>query len=233
MLSIVSSTGDKANFRIRNTETAHSQVNLVAQLERGLIRNFGAKEHVFVTGDPQANVYRVAEGVICLYKLAPGGKRQIVRFCFKGDIFGLGAGGDHALSAQTLHGARVRYVAASILTQLATVHPRLGTEIYRTLAEELAALQEHLFIVGQRTAIERVANFLVSLSQRNAEQGEDPLVLALPMTRLDIGDYLGLTLETVSRTLTKLRLKGVVDFHQGSQIALLDMGKLEELADVQ
>jgi CRP/FNR family transcriptional regulator, anaerobic regulatory protein len=232
MLSIVSTTRDKANFRLRDADTIPNSPSLVAQLERGLRRNFAAKEHVFVTGDLVTNVYRVEEGTICLYKIATGGKRQIVRFCFGGDIFGFGAGNEHAVSAQVLYGARVRYMAASVLTNLAALHPRLGTEICRALADELASLQDHLFIVGQRTAIERVANFLVFLSRRNAAQGENPLVLALHMTRLDIGDYLGLTLETVSRTLTKLRVKKLVDFHQGSQVALLDLQKLEELADV-
>lgn len=232
MLSIVSTTKDKANFRLHNAEIVPNALSLFAQLARGLTRNFGAKEHVFVTGDALANVYRVEKGAVCLYKIATGGKRQIVRFCFEGDVFGLGAGKECTVSAQALQGVRVRYMAASVLAQLAAAHPPLAAELYSTLAAELTSLQEHLFIVGQRTAIERVANFLVLLSRRNASRGDDPLLLTLPMTRQDIGDYLGLTLETVSRTLTKLRVKNLVDFHHGSQVALLDLRQLEELADV-
>ncbi len=207
-------------------------VSLDEELAAGAIRRTAAKEHVFVPGDRRTHLYRVEDGLVCLYKVARNGQRQIIRFCFRGDLFGLGAEGEHTLGAQTLQPSRLRCTPLAELSHKAGTCPRLAGELYAALSDELARLQEHLLIVGQRSALERVASFLVGLSRRNARNGADPAVLTLSMTREDIGDFLGLTLETVSRTLTKLRVAGVADFHHGSQMTLVDIEKLEQLADV-
>ena len=146
------------------------------------------------------------------------------------DIIGLGAEKEHMVSAQALHLAWLRYVPVAAMMRKAETCPVLGMELFAALSAELARLQDHLLIVGQRSAIERVANFLINLVRRSGCEREE--ILTLPMTRQDIGDFLGLTLETVSRTLTRLRLKGLIDFRQGSQITLLDRSKLEILADI-
>jgi CRP-like cAMP-binding protein len=232
MHTILASRAVKAKFPIWVDPGVSPPVSLDDEIAAGVIRRAGAKEHIFVSGDRRTHLYRVEDGLVCLYKLAPNGRRQIVRFCFRGDLFGLGAHGEHALAAQALHASRLRCVPVAELSRKAETCPHLAAELYKVLADELVSLQDHLLIVGQRSALERVANFLVGLSRRNARKGADPASLELPMTREDIGDFLGLTLETVSRTLTKLRLARLADFRQGSQITLLNIEKLEELADV-
>ncbi len=232
MHTSLASPAVKAKFPIWVNREPRGPASLDEEMAAGAIRRFAAKEHVFMPGDRRAHFYRVESGVVCLYKVAPNGQRQITRFCLPGDLFGLGAEGEHTLGAQTLQASRLRCAPAVELSRKAESSPSLAAELYRALSDELARLQDHLLIVGQRSALERVANFLVGLSRRNARHGADPAVLSLPMTREDIGDFLGLTLETVSRTLTKLRVAGLADFRQGSQVLLLDIEKLEELADV-
>jgi CRP/FNR family transcriptional regulator len=232
MHTILASPGVKTKFPIWVSAEDHLPASLDEEIGAGVVRRAGAKEHIFVSGDRRTHLYRVEDGLVCLYKLAPNGQRQIVRFCFRGDLFGLGAHSEHALGAQALQPSQLRCAPMADLSRKATMCPHLAAELYQALSDELARLQDHLLIVGQRSALERVANFLVGLSRQNARTGADPASLTLPMTREDIGDFLGLTLETVSRTLTKLRVAGLAEFHQGSQITLLNIGRLEELADV-
>jgi CRP/FNR family transcriptional regulator len=107
----------------------------------------------------------------------------------------------------------------------------LGFKLYEALARELAATRDLMFTTGQRSAIERVAGFLLAFSRRNRRNGENPAALELPMTRADIGDFLGLTIETVSRTLSKLRLVGLIELPKSNHVRLLDIDELESLAD--
>ena len=232
MLPTVASRAVKTKFPIWVTGETDARASLDDEMTTGVVRRIAAKEHAFMPGDRRSHLYRVEDGLVCLYKVAPNGQRQIIRFCFPGDLFGLGAQHEHALAAQALQASRLRCVPMAEISRKTEMHPHLAAELYKVLSNELARLQDHLLIVGQRSALERVANFLIGLSRRNARSGANPRILALPMTREDIGDFLGLTLETVSRTLTKLRVAGVADFRQGSQITLLNVEKLEELADV-
>jgi CRP-like cAMP-binding protein len=232
MHSIAASSAFKAKFPIWVNGDPGAGVSLDDEIASGAVRRTAAKEHVFVPGDRCTHLYRVEDGVMCLYKVAPNGRRQITRFCFRGDLFGLGAQNEHTLGAQSLQATRLRCVPMAELARKADACPHLARELFKALADELAGLQDHLLTVGQRSALERVATFLIGLSRRNARAGGDPETLSLPMTREDIGDFLGLTLETVSRTLTKLRLAGLANFHQGSQITLLNIERLEGLADL-
>lgn len=232
MYTIAASSAVKAKFPVWVNADSGARTGLDGEMAAGAVRRAAAKEHIFVSGDPCVHLYRVEEGMVCLYKVAQNGQRQIVRFCFPGDYFGLGAQNEHVAGAQALQPSRLRAVPLAELTRKAEAYPRLGAELYRMLSDELARLQDHLLTVGQRSALERVANFLVGLSRRNAASGGDPETLTLPMTREDIGDFLGLTLETVSRTFTKLRVAGLAEFHHGSQVTLLSIEKLEEVADL-
>lgn len=104
----------------------------------------------------------------------------------------------------------------------------LGFKLYEALARELAATRDLMLTTGQRSAVERLASFLLALSRRN---GQDPTVVELPMTRTDIGDFLGLTIETVSRTFTKLKMMGLLELPQCNQVKILNVEELEGLAD--
>jgi CRP/FNR family transcriptional regulator len=184
------------------------------RLASGTVRSLEAKEHLFCEGDAASHVYRVMVGHICIYRMMPDGRRQVIDFAYPGDIIGLGALGDHTDSAQAMERTIVRSMPSATLRELAQADARLGIKLYEALSKELLAARELLFTVSQRTAVERVAAFLLALSRRGARFGKSASEIVLPMTRMDIADFLGLTIETVSRTLTRLRHDGVIDLEQ-------------------
>lgn len=202
---------------------------LAERLARGAVRSLKAKEHLFCEGDVASHVYRVEVGHICIYRMMPDGRRQVVDFAYPGDIIGLGALGEHADSAQAMELTIVRAMPLGTLRELAQSDPRLSTKLYEALSRELIAARELLFTVSQRTAAERIAAFLLALSRRAERRGENPNEFVLPMTRMDIADFLGLTIETVSRSLTKLRQDGVIDLEQ---CILVNITKPEALAQL-
>ena len=191
-------------------------------------RRLEAKEHVFLAGDPRAYLYKLDSGVVCLYRIVVSGRRQVTGFAFAGDIFGMGALNRHVLSAQALRTIRVQSIPIAALGRLAGNDPRFGLKLYEAACLELASTQQTLLVI-KRPALERLAGFLLVWAQRNGRNGEDPEILILPMTRADIGDFLGLTIETVSRMFSKLQAEGVIEIKQRGPIRVLDIRKLQEL----
>jgi CRP/FNR family transcriptional regulator len=117
------------------------------------------------------------------------------------------------------------------LHQLAAENPKLSLMLYEALALELEAARNHLLTIGYRNAAARVASFLLAISHRNERRGRDARELVLPMRRADIADFLGLTIETVSRTFSKLKADGVIGLDHGGYVEILDREALEELAE--
>jgi CRP/FNR family transcriptional regulator len=118
-----------------------------------------------------------------------------------------------------------------MVREMARHDPELGLRLYEAVAQELAAVRGLLMTTGQRSAGERVASFLISLSERNQRNGIDPRSLELAMTRSDIADFLGLTIETVSRTLTKFKLMNLIGLPQRSRARILDLDGLKLIAE--
>ena len=199
-------------------------------LVAGALKTFDAKEHIYREGDAATHVYRVEAGHVCIYRFLPDGRRQVIDFAYAGDFVGLGALGTHTVNAQATAKTLVRSVPVVALHELARTHTSLGFKLYEALSRELIAARELLFTVSQRTATERLAGFLLALSRRNERRSEKAGEIVLPMTRTDIADFLGLTIETVSRTFTKLRAGGVIDLEQCILVTILDAAALEDLA---
>ena len=197
--------------------------------ERGTIRRVEPKEHVFCEGDPRTHVFRIEEGVIALSKLLSDGRRQVIDFAYPGDYIGLGILNDHIFDAQATCAAKIRCLPASALEQAAAQDASLALKLYKAVSAELLAARSLLVSVGQGTAMERLASFLLSLHNRSTDDS-DLDVVNLPMRRSDIADLLGLTIETVSRTITKLRSLRVIDVVHGTEVHILDCDRLEELA---
>ena len=204
---------------------------LANALAAGGAHTFEGKEHIFREGDKAHQVYMVEAGHVCIYKMLSDGRRQVIDFAYPGDVIGLACLDEHASNAQAMSRTRVRSVPMCALQQVARDDARLGFKLYEAVSRELRAARELLFTVSQRTATERVASFLLALSQRNARNNEDPLEYVLPMTRSDIADYLGLTIETVSRTFTKLRVEGIIELSQSVLVTIKDLDALEAQAD--
>jgi CRP/FNR family transcriptional regulator len=201
------------------------------RLKAAALRLLQAREHLFFEGDTKDHVYLVEKGTVCLYKTLPDGRRQIVDFTYPGDLIGLGAPHeDHVFSAQAISLARLRCYPAGLLHEVAQHDPQVGMQLYRALSDQLMAARDLLLTVGQRNATERLGALLLALSRRNERTGADATRIALPMTRADIADFLSLTIETVSRTFTKLRQAGVIDLAHSSLVVIRDQKTLERLA---
>jgi CRP/FNR family transcriptional regulator len=193
------------------------------------LRKLESKEHVFCEGDPRIHVFRVEEGVIAIYKSLCDGRRRIIDFAYPGDLIGLGVLDEHILSAQATCPAKVRCLSVSTLEALAETDAALALKLYKSVCQELTATRSLLVTVGQRSAVERVASFLLAL-RRKARGEVDAVTLA--MRRCDIADLLGLTIETVSRTLSKLRAMGIIDVELGGTTVILrDVARLTDLAN--
>src|SRR5262249_4128394 len=180
-------------------------------LAQASLRRIDAKAFVFAEGDPTTHLFRVETGAIALYKILVDGRRQIVGFAYPGDLVGLGAQGEYQINAQAIKPTRLRCVPLATLHHSAAKDPPLGFKLYQAIARELDATRDLMLTTGQRSAIERIASFLLEFSRRNQGKGQDRLEFELPMTRADIGDFLGLTIETVSRTFTKLKLRKLIE----------------------
>lgn len=202
-------------------------VGLEERLDAAPIRALCAREHIFTEGDHRSHLYRVESGTVCLYKVLDDGRRQVLAFVYPGEVFGFGPAGPHRYNAQTTQPTRLRCLSWTALQRAARRDTSFAIGLYEMTARELAASHELLLTTGQRTATERVAFFLLAVSSRAPRHDAS---VDLSMTRADIGDLLSLSLETVSRVLSRLRRLGLIDLEQSSRIQILDRESLENLA---
>ena len=229
MLATTHGTIESAQLRRFSCIPARTD-DLTHSLPEGKVRVVSAKEHVYREGDPATHVYRVEAGHVCIYRGLPDGRRQIVNFAYPGDFIGLGAIREHAASAQAGAKTRLRSFPVAGLQDSARRDTTLGLRLYAAVSEELAAAHDLLMTVSHRSAGERLAAFLLALSRRNGRRGENVCEIVLPMTRTDIADFLGLTIETVSRTFTKFRIEGLIDLEQCILVTIRDIDALEMAA---
>jgi CRP/FNR family transcriptional regulator len=211
-------------------DTPHAGPGLDYWFRRGTTKVMQAREHIFFEGDPITQIYQVESGTVCLYKTLQDGRRQIVDFAYPNDFIGLGTGSENVFSAQAITLTRLRCVPASVLNDMAVHNPRVAMQLYRLLSEELLATRDLLLTVGQRTATERLAALLLAVARRNERNGANWSRIALAMTRADIADFLSLTVETVSRTFTKLRQSGIIELVNSSLVVIKDRAALEHIA---
>jgi CRP/FNR family transcriptional regulator, nitrogen fixation regulation protein len=182
---------------------------------------------VFGEGEPARYVYQVIDGAVRSYKLLSDGRRQIGAFHLAGDIFGLENGDLHRFTAEAIVDTTVRLVKRVSLAHVAESDAAVARDLLKMTATNLQHAENHMLLLGRKTSLERVAAFLLEMDSRLTAAG----VMALPMCRRDIADYLGLTLETVSRALSTLHDMGILGFlgQTQRQIVLLDRPKLAEL----
>jgi len=190
-----------------------------------------AHEHLFVAGDSQSQVYQVLEGVISIYELLPDGRRQIATFCYPGDLIGADIVQQFAHHAESLCAARVRCIPTHLMDKMISDEPGFSQALLKVLSTELAETRDQLLSLGRKSAKEKVATFLLRISRRNQREGMNELKLHLPMTRSEIADFLGLTIETVSRNITKLKVANAICLKSGGMVEILDMELLESFAD--
>jgi CRP/FNR family transcriptional regulator, nitrogen fixation regulation protein len=182
-------------------------------------------EEIYGEDEPAEYVYQVIAGAVRSYKLLSDGRRQIGAFHLPGDVFGLESGAAHRLAAEAIIDTTVRLVKRRSLEQAAGTDVDVARKLWAITAGELRHAEDHMLLLGRKTAMERVATFLMEMDRRLAVAG----MMALPMCRRDIGDYLGLTLETISRALSQLHRQGVLGFSGARQIQLRNRNRLRNM----
>lgn len=196
----------------------------------GALVHLASREDLFLEGDEASHVYEVTDGVVCLYRIMPDGNRHILAFRFPGEIVGLCSPATYGYNAQGVGDARVRRISRAGLERMIDTRADFARKMLRMAAAELNTMRDHLTCLASKSAEAKVADFLLMLASRSTARAGGGVVVNLPMTRTDIGDYLGLTIETVSRTISKMRRTGVIDLPRTTQVVVRRMERLAELA---
>jgi CRP/FNR family transcriptional regulator, anaerobic regulatory protein len=165
---------------------------------------------IFAEGEPAASVFGLAQGVVRLYKLLPDGRRQILAFALPGDFLGMPLAERHNFSADAIGEVALCRFSHDELTAFIQSSPNVMRRLIEFAILQLDMAQDQLLLLGNGSAEEKVAIFLVSWRNRLARLSVFSETVPLPMRRQDIADFLGLKLETVSRTLAKLEQKNVI-----------------------
>ncbi len=204
---------DTNRVEVLDTIVAHSQVH--------------SGQSIFEEGDEAKYVYNVSKGHVRLFKLLPDGRRQITGFLAPGDFLGLAARDTYAYSAEAITDTDLCRFKVGDLEGLLDEMPPVRERLFEIANDELAAAQEQMLCLGRKTAKERVASFLLAQLRHVAECGVNGASFDLPMSRSDIADYLGLTIETVSRTFTALREEGLIELPNTHRVSIPDIDALE------
>jgi CRP/FNR family transcriptional regulator, anaerobic regulatory protein len=191
---------------------------------------FAAGEGVFWEGDAASDIFQISEGCLRLYRMLPDGRRAIMGFRFAGEMLGLSCEGTYGYTAEAVTPVRLRRLSRARLRAMSEGAGLLQSQLLTKVFEEIRAAQQHIIVLGQLGAEERAAHFLVSAARRTGVDRKRPVVIELPMTRQDIADYLGLTIETVCRVMSKLKRDGLVKLEGRHRMILLRMGDLQQLA---
>jgi CRP/FNR family nitrogen fixation transcriptional regulator len=212
--------------RVMATEPA-DQFSVIARCSGVVASEFSYKkdEEIYGEGEPSEYLYQIIRGAVRTYKLLSDGRRQIGAFHLPDDVFGLDPGPEHRLTAEAIADTTVRLVPRRSLEKAAASNVRVARNLWTMTASDLRHAEDHMLLLGRKTAMERVATFLLEMDRRLARAG----MMALPMCRRDIGDYLGLTLETVSRALSQLNDEGILMFSSARQIALCNRQRLSAM----
>lgn len=193
--------------------------------------DLSAGQSLFDEGEPANYVYNLTSGCLKLYKLLPDGRRQVTGFLFSGDFVGLANSDEYIYSAEAVNRVALCRFEKPKLDNLMTAHPSLEKRLLTMARFELAEAQEQILMLGRKTAKERIASFILMLSERANRRGEPGNPVEFPMSRNDIGDYLGLTTETVSRTLTRLRKSETISMDSDRSIVINDRDALSDIAE--
>ena len=211
-----------AGLSIEDFQTLNTTVRDRVPLDRG--------DTLFRQGDPFVAIYVVRAGSLKTFMEGSEGDVQILGFHLPGDIMGIGGliNEHHPCSAEPLERSSVFELRYAKLQEVSTNVPALHHQLIRVISRALVNEQRHMVMMGKQQAQRRLAVFIRSLAGRYARLSRDPLVLTLSMSRSDIGNYLGLALETVSRLFTKMEADGVLAVN-GKSVRILRRDVLDEL----
>lgn len=185
---------------------------------------FPRNTEIYGQDEPAEYLYKVMTGTVRTYKILADGRRQIGAFYLPGDIFGLEVGDEHTFSAEAITDTKILVIKRSAVIALAERNNDVACQLWTVAGRELQRVQEHIMLLI-KSAQERVAGFLLEMAQRTPGGN----TVELPMSRQDIADYLGLTIETVSRTLTQLEHSAAIALPTSRRIEIRNRAVLNRL----
>ncbi len=208
---------------VKNGAAAHG---FEACLElMGMKLTYGRNEEIYGQDEPSQYVYKVLKGSVRTHKILDDGRRQIGAFYLPGDIFGLESGAKHRFAAEAIADTLVLAIKRSTLASLAQTDAIVARELWQMTARELDHVHDQMILLGRSSAQERVASFLIEMASRSVNQAE----FDLPMSRQDIADYLGLTIETVSRTFSSMERGALIELPSSRKVRLKNRAALRNM----
>ncbi|HLW92513.1 MAG TPA: helix-turn-helix domain-containing protein [Roseiarcus sp.] len=190
------------------------------------IETFTAGEAIFWEGDPAGQIFDVLEGVLRVYRILSDGRRAITGFIHPGDVLGVSFQNRYLFTAEAVTEVKIRRFGRGRFFSMINETPALRPQLFAILCDEMSAAQDQMLLLGRKTAEERVVSFLFAIHRKRAE-GAD---IELPMSRQDMADYLGLTMETVSRMMTSLARRGFIVLGPRHTVTLRRLAALREIA---
>ncbi len=225
MRTSLQNASNKATSVRRGAHAVPGSPPLAGAIEMmGAPMTFGRNSEIYGEGEPADYLYKVVSGTVRTSKILSDGRRQIGSFYLAGDVFGLEVGDEHAFSAEAITESKVLIVRRNALIGLASRDGDVARQMWTLAGHELARVQDHILLLV-KTAQERVVGFLLEMADRMP----DANAVELPMSRQDIADYLGLTIETVSRTLTQLEKGAAIAVPTSRRIVLRNRAALSRL----
>ncbi len=190
---------------------------------------FRAPQTIIYEGDFAENAFNICKGVVRVTKMLPDGRRQITGFLFQGDFVGLTHQTSYTYSVEAVTDVELCRFPRKRLMGLFEESPEMERRLLAMATDELSSAQEQILLLGRKTARERVASFIMRLSRLAEQRGETANPVTVAMSRADIADFLGLTIETVSRTLTRLSKDNLIKLENVHAIRILDQERLEDV----
>ncbi len=194
-------------------------------------RSFEPGELIVEEDATVRQVANVLSGTIKLFKLLPDGRQQITGFLFAGDFLGPMLSGEYATFAEAVNRVELCLFDQDRLRERMDAWPHLERRLFEDATATLDRALDWMLLLGRKTASERVASFFVMLADRVGTQQDGSAVIDVPMSRSDIADYLGLTMETVSRQISALKRAGVIRALSQHMIEVLDLPALRRIAE--
>jgi CRP/FNR family transcriptional regulator len=190
-------------------------------------------EHLYQEGGPFSAVFAVRSGAVKAYRVTDDGREQVTGFYFPGEILGMDgiSKNSHACSARALETSAVCEIPFGALEELSAKMPTLQRHFFQLMSREITEDQQLITLLSKNTAEERIAALMLSISARNARRKLSPTRFRLPMSRIDIGNYLGLTVETVSRVFSRLQKLDILEV-SNKEISILEPSALQDIANI-
>ena len=225
---------DSQNIEVRQFGVSGLMASMRSCVEMrdiSISRNLEAGETLFWEDDPTQYTYFLIDGTMKAYKLLPNGRSQIIRFITTGEIITSNFFNTQSYSIEALSDCTILQLPKKRFDDIMAIDPVLMKSVFNKLSMELQQAQKQVLLLGRMPAIERVSSFLLDIAERQnpkTVEFESGLLIKLPMARADIADFLGLTIETVSRAFSKFRRDGLIDLPRPNRVRLRDQTRLRE-----